>query len=65
MPLKAGIEVYLPPKGKLVLDTDDKVSIRKASYKKQQKKYSKNRKPIKKRATKKTSIKKKKRGVKI
>jgi membrane-bound lytic murein transglycosylase D len=33
IPLKDGMEIYLPPKGKFVLDRDDRVTIKKASYK--------------------------------
>ncbi|MEW6215676.1 MAG: transglycosylase SLT domain-containing protein [Nitrospirota bacterium] len=33
MPLKAGMKIYLPPKGKFVLDKDDRAAIKKASFK--------------------------------
>ncbi|MBI5187801.1 MAG: hypothetical protein HZA07_01830 [Nitrospirae bacterium] len=33
MPLKLGTEIYLPPKGKFVLDRDDSAAIKKASFK--------------------------------
>ena len=41
MPLKAGTKLYLPPKDKLILDADDRVSVKKASYKKKKKSWSK------------------------
>jgi membrane-bound lytic murein transglycosylase D len=40
MPLKAGTELFLPPKDKLILDADDRVSVKKASYKQKKKKSS-------------------------
>ena len=33
IPLKDGMEIYLPPKGKFVLDRDDRAAIKKASFK--------------------------------
>ncbi len=33
IPLKNGMEIYLPPKGKFILDRDDKAAIKKASFK--------------------------------
>ncbi len=33
IPLKNGMEIYLPPKGKFILDRDDKAAIKKASLK--------------------------------
>ncbi|MFZ6017007.1 MAG: transglycosylase SLT domain-containing protein [Nitrospirota bacterium] len=38
MPLKAGAKIYLPPKGKFVLDRDDRALLKKASFKKYKKK---------------------------
>ena len=38
IPLKAGTELFLPPKDKLILDADDRVSVKKASYKQKKKK---------------------------
>lgn len=43
MPLKAGTELFLPPKDKLILDADDRVSVKKASYKQKKKKSSSSR----------------------
>jgi membrane-bound lytic murein transglycosylase D len=37
MPLKAGARIYLPPKGKFVLDRDDRALLKKASFKKYKK----------------------------
>ncbi|MEW6163338.1 MAG: transglycosylase SLT domain-containing protein [Nitrospirota bacterium] len=37
IPLKAGMKIYLPPKGKLVLDRDDRAIIKKASFKQKNK----------------------------
>jgi membrane-bound lytic murein transglycosylase D len=44
IPLKAGAKIFLPPKGKFVLDRDDRASIRKASYKYKPKKKAKKKK---------------------
>ena len=33
IPLRDGMEIYLPPKGKFVLDRDDRAAIKKASHK--------------------------------
>ena len=33
IPLKEGMKIHIPPKGKFVLDRDDRASIKKASYK--------------------------------
>jgi len=41
MPLKPGTELALPPKDKFKLDTDDRVSAKKASYKQKKNKSSK------------------------
>ena len=37
MPLQAGTEIFLPPKGKYVLDRDDRITAKKASYKSKRK----------------------------
>ncbi|MDI6890417.1 MAG: transglycosylase SLT domain-containing protein [Thermodesulfovibrionales bacterium] len=37
IPLKAGMKIYLPPKGKFVLDRDDRAIIKKASFKQKNK----------------------------
>jgi membrane-bound lytic murein transglycosylase D len=44
IPLKAGMEIYIPPKGKFVLDRYDKASVKKASFKKKKKSFIKKRK---------------------
>jgi membrane-bound lytic murein transglycosylase D len=59
MPLKAGTQIYLPPKGKYALDREDKASVRKASYKQQKKSYGKNRKSAAGKSAKKVSSKQK------
>ncbi len=41
IPLKHGMEIYLPPKGKFVLDRDDRAIIKKASYKGKKKSFTK------------------------
>jgi membrane-bound lytic murein transglycosylase D len=43
IPLKAGAEIYLPPKGKFVLDRDDRTAIKKASFKRKKKTPAKDR----------------------
>jgi len=43
IPLKSGMEIYIPPKGKFVLDTYDKASIKKASFKQKKKSFTKKR----------------------
>jgi membrane-bound lytic murein transglycosylase D len=43
IPLKSGMEIYIPPKGKFVLDTYDKASIKKASVKQKKKSFTKKR----------------------
>lgn len=48
MPLKAGTELFLPPKDKLILDADDRVSVKKASYKQKKKKSSSRASTVKK-----------------
>jgi membrane-bound lytic murein transglycosylase D len=44
MPLKAGTKIYLPPKGKCVLDREDRATIKKASFKQKKKCVVKNKK---------------------
>lgn len=51
IPLKAGMKLYLPPKGKFELDRDDKIikknkSIKKASYKYKKKKHKSRKRRI-------------------
>ena len=43
VPLKAGAEIYLPPKGKVVLDREDRKGIKKASFKQKKKTLTKDR----------------------
>jgi membrane-bound lytic murein transglycosylase D len=43
IPLKDGMEIYLPPKGKFVLDRDDRTAIKKASLKGKKKSFTKKR----------------------
>jgi membrane-bound lytic murein transglycosylase D len=63
IPLKAGIKIYLPPKGKFVLDGYDRATIKKASI--QQKKKSLVRKrSLGSKGIKKVSFKDKKKGLK-
>jgi membrane-bound lytic murein transglycosylase D len=38
IPLRAGAEIYIPPKGKVFLDKEDRAAVKKASYKYQYKK---------------------------
>jgi membrane-bound lytic murein transglycosylase D len=60
IPLKDGMEIYLPPKGKFVLDRDDRAAIKKTSYK-GKKSFAKKRSS----RTKKVLFKDKKKGLKI
>jgi len=57
IPLKAGAEIYLPPKGKVVLDRDDRKAIKKASFKKKKKTLTKYRNSEKGKAVKKVTFK--------
>jgi membrane-bound lytic murein transglycosylase D len=41
MPLKKGMKIYLPPKGKFVLDRDDRILIKKASFTQKKKRFVK------------------------
>jgi len=43
IPLRNGMKVYLPPKGKFVLDRDDRAAIKKASFKGKKKSFTKKR----------------------
>jgi membrane-bound lytic murein transglycosylase D len=43
IPLRSGMAIYLPPKGKFVLDRDDRVAIKKASFKGKKKSFTKKR----------------------
>ncbi len=60
IPLKAGEKIYLPPKGKFVLDREDRATIKKASLKQKKKNISKSRKASRGKITKKASSKDKK-----
>lgn len=62
IPLKSGMEIYIPPKGKFVLDTYDKASIKKASFKQKKKSFTKKRKV--KTGIKKVSVKYRKKSLK-
>lgn len=46
IPLKEGTKIYLPPKGKFVLDRDDRAPIKKASYKHKKKKLKTKKKRV-------------------
>lgn len=46
MPLKAGAKIYLPPKGKFVLDRDDRAVLKKASFKNKKKSLKAKRKKV-------------------
>lgn len=63
MPLKAGMKIYLPPKGEFVLDRDDKSTIKRASFKQKKKSLVKDRRSGAK-AIKKVSVKNRKKGQK-
>jgi membrane-bound lytic murein transglycosylase D len=43
IPLKAGMKIFIPPKGKFVLDKEDKAAIKKASFKKKKSPVKKRR----------------------
>jgi membrane-bound lytic murein transglycosylase D len=47
IPLKAGVKIYLPPKGKFRLDGDDRAAIKKASLKQKKKTLASKRKTLK------------------
>ena len=57
VPLKAGAEIYLPPKGKFVLDKDDRKGIKKASFKQKKKTLAKDRNSETRKAVKKVTFK--------
>ena len=57
IPLKASTEIYLPPKGKFVLDRDDRTGIKKVSLKSKKKSLAKHRKSRRGEAIKKISFK--------
>jgi membrane-bound lytic murein transglycosylase D len=57
IPLKAGVKIYLPPKGKFILDRDDKAAIKKVSFNPKKKTLVK---VSKRKALKKVSLKQKK-----
>jgi membrane-bound lytic murein transglycosylase D len=57
IPLTAGAQIYLPPKGKFVLDRDDRATIRKASYKQKKKASARSKHRVK--AVKKVAYKEK------
>ena len=66
MPLKGGMEIFLPPKGKFVLDRDDRAAIKKASFKGKKsfiKKRSSRAKGVAAKGLKKVSLKGKKKGL--
>jgi hypothetical protein len=63
MPLTAGIKIYLPPKGKFVLDGYDRATIKKASIQQKKKSLVKKR-SLGSKGIKKVSFKDKKKGLK-
>jgi len=63
MPLTGGMKIYLPPKGKFVLDSDDRASIKKASLQQKKKSFTKKRSTSAK-GIKKVLFKDKKKGLK-
>jgi len=63
MPLKEGMKIYLPPKGKFVLDSGDRATIKKASFKQKKESFTKKRSSNVK-GLKKISVKYKKKGLK-
>jgi hypothetical protein len=64
VPLKAGAEIYLPPKGKFVLDRDDRKGIKKASFKQKKKALVKDGKSGTRKTIKKASFTQQKKGLK-
>ncbi|MDH5202226.1 MAG: transglycosylase SLT domain-containing protein [Nitrospirota bacterium] len=64
MPFKAGEKIYIPPKGKFVLDRDDRAAIKKASFKQKKKAHVKAKKAGTKKLIKKASYHEKKTPVK-
>jgi membrane-bound lytic murein transglycosylase D len=63
IPLRDGMEIYLPPKGKFVLDRGDRAAIKKASHKSKKSFTKKRNSRVK--GPKKVSFKNKKKGLKI
>ena len=63
MPLKAGTEIYLPPKEKCMLDKEDRASIQKASFK-VKKKFAASKKSAHGKTMKKVSSKRSRKGPK-
>jgi membrane-bound lytic murein transglycosylase D len=61
IPLRDGMEIYLPPKGKFVLDRDDRAAIKKASFKGKKKSFTKKR-SFRVKGLKKASLKNKKKS---
>ncbi len=57
IPPKAGVKIYLPPKGKFILDRDDRAAIKKASFTQKKKTLVK---ASKRKALKRVSLKQKK-----
>jgi len=57
IPPRAGVKIYLPPKGKFILDRDDRAAIKKASFKQKKKTLVK---ASKRKALKRVSLKQKK-----
>jgi membrane-bound lytic murein transglycosylase D len=61
MPLKEGMKICLPPKGKFVLDRDDRILIKKAAFTQKKKRFVKTGT---RKSTKKASVKQKKKTLK-
>jgi membrane-bound lytic murein transglycosylase D len=61
MPLKEGTKIYLPPKGKFVLDRDDRTLIKKATFKQKKKALVKK---DKRKSTKRVTFKQKRKALK-
>ena len=59
MPLTVGTQIYLPPKGKFVLDRDDRATVKKASYKQKKKASVRHRNSGMRKAVKKVFLKEK------
>jgi membrane-bound lytic murein transglycosylase D len=64
MPLKAGTEIFLPPKEKCMLDKEDRASIQKASFKVKKKFVAASKKPAHGKTIKKVSSKRSRKGLK-
>jgi membrane-bound lytic murein transglycosylase D len=63
IPLKDGMEIYLPPKGKFVMDRDDRATIKKASFKSNSKKSFTKKRSTRAKGLKKVSSKGKHKGL--